>query len=574
MKHRALCYLIFIILFWSCTQKKIEGDFKSWQFSDKSVVGNILLENTNGIDFFRITQLDKETTRIEEINSNGVLEQTIMVKFIGGIISSISYTNRHGKVYCTRTFVREGDGLFEESVTDGEKDYLPCKGIRHVLKEGLIIESSFVGFDGKMCTCAEGYSIERFVRYDDDNLWGEIKEKSYFDEKGMPVMSEGYHKVKFQRDERGNVLSETYWGDYNNPVRNMHGAHEVKRKFDSLDNQIEFALLGLSGEQVAAPNGISKWQYKYQDGNLIEDIRYNAQNQLAEEGGKSFSDGAAMVRYKYNEKGEEISRTYFDRDDNPIESNYGYHERRCHYDKDGNISELAYFGVRGQAKTDVDGIHLYYYSYDELGRVISLAYYDVNNKPKMDPTDQVYMEKYSYNQKGLIQSRSFWRDSNIKMTRWSGIHEYRIIYNDLGQEVESIALDEFGNLKLETDGRSRRVTEYDNYARVSRVSYFNGKEPALINTPAQISNYHSILYRFDEAGNCVMLEYSGIDGRPINAFINDTERVGRIEIEYSGNEVVRQLWFLASATIPNKFVDCTSQECMGLTGTGLYFLNK
>lgn len=563
-----------MMLFWSCAQKKIEGDFKSWQFSDKVVVGNILLENTNGIDFCRISQLDNETTRIEEINSNGVLDQTIMVKFTGGIISSISYTNRHGRVYRTRTFANEEEGLYEESLTDGEKDYLPCRGIRHVLKEGLIVESSFVGFDGEICTCAEGYATEKFERYEDDHLWGEIKEESYFDGKGMPVMAEDYHKVKFQRDERGNVLSETYWGDHDNPVRDKYGAHEVKRKFDSLDNQIEFALNGLSGEPVAAPNGIAKWSYKYQDGNLIEVSKYNAQNQLAEEGGKSSSDGAAMVRYKNNEKGEEISRTYFDRDDNPIESNYGYHERRCHYDKDGNVSELAYFGVSGQAKTDVDGIHLYYYSYDELGRMLSLAYYDENNKPKMDPLHQVYMQKYSYNDNGLLQSQSFWRDSKIKMSRWSGIHEYQNFYNDLGQQVETITLDEFGNLKLATDGSSREVTEYDNDARVSRVSYFNGKQPSLITTPAQISNYHSILYRYDGAGNCVMIEYLGIDGRPINAFINDTERVGRIEIEYSGNEVVRQLWFLAGETVPNKFVDCTSQECMSLAGRGLNFLNK
>lgn len=574
MKIKSLLFGLALGLLSSCSPSNSEGNFKSWGYSDKAVIGTLELKNTGGVEYYKISKIDKESTKIEKFNANGILKETVVVKFGDGKISSMTHTTNQGFTYQTQTFQNRSGGIFEVSKTWGANDNLPCKGISHIFKNGLIVESTYVGFDEKPCECSAGYATIKFKRYDDKNRWGQIQEKTFFDKKGEAVISGDYHMLKYQRDERGNITNESYWGIDNKAVKTRFGFHEVKRKFDKFDNVMELEVFGLSGEPVVSIYGVSKLLYEYEDGKVSKIIRYNVKNEIVEENGAQINDGAAIIKYKYDERGNLIITSYFDRSEKPMNSNMGYHTTKSHFDKSDNEDELMFYEISGKPVTDKRGIHRYYYLYDELGRNIGIAYYDKQNKPIKDDVDEVFMEKYKYDEEGRIVSVSYWSDENTKMTRWSGIHEYKYKYNEQGQNIEELHLDAQGNLKKSTSGESRTVTEYDEFSRISAYSTFDGEKPVMITNAAQVSNYNKISFEYDNQNRIYVIKYFDTEGNPVDAVVNDTDRVHKIEIEYQGNSVVRENWYRKGSSVPSKIIDCVTSQCMRTSGNGMEYLNK
>jgi len=563
------------LMFNSCSPSTSEGNFKSWQCSDVSVVGNLELEDMGGVDYYKISKIDNESTKIENFNSNGILVETVVVKFQGNKLSSIAKTTNQGFTYQIQSFENLGEGNFlETSKTWGYNEHLPCKGQINKFKKGLLLELSYIGFDEKPCECSSGYTTIKYKRYSDENRWGLIQEISYFNKKGEPVISDDYHQVKYQRDERGNVINESYWGIRSNAVKTKFGVHEIKRKSSKDDNMIEMEFFGLSGEPVANIYGTSRLLYEYEDGNMSKITRYNIKNEISEESGTQVNDGAAIIKYNHDERGNTISIAYLDKSEKPMISNMGYHLTKFHIDKDDNTDEEAYFGLNNQPTTDKKGIHKYYYLHDDLGRNTGLAYFDKQNKPSKDDVNLVFMEKYKNDEYGRRISTSYWSDEKTKMTRWSGIHEYRYKYNEQGQEIEVLHLDTEGNLKKSSSGESRWVTEYDEYSRVSAYGIFDGEIPVLMTDAAQVSNYHKRTFEYDSQSRIIKIEYFDKEGNPIEANVNRTDKVQKIEIEYQGNSVVRENWYRKGSAIPSKVLDCITSQCMRTIGNGMEYLNK
>lgn len=149
------------------------------------------------------------------------------------------------------------------------------------------------------------------------------------------------------------------------------------------------------------------------------------------------------------------------------------------------------------------------------------------------------------------------------MSRWSGIHEYLVKYNDQGQEIEQLSLDENGNLKTQSSGGSRSVYEYDNLGRLKNISKFNDNEPVMINSNAQASNYHMISYTYDKENKVVLIEYFDANKEPVDAGINNTDVVHKIEFVYQGSKIINQKWYTKDSSIPLKSIDCMKNKGMG-----------
>jgi hypothetical protein len=159
------------------------------------------------------------------------------------------------------------------------------------------------------------------------------------------------------------------------------------------------------------------------------------------------------------------------------------------------------------------------------------------------------------------------------MYRWSGIHEYLSKFNDQGQTLEDISLDKNGNLKTELSGGSRVVFTYDKLGRISKRSVFNDFTPVLVNNEAQVSNYHSISYSYNNENKILIISYFDVENEPKEALINLIDPVHKIQFEYQGKKIVNQKWFGINNDIPKKNIDCITAEAMNVYGIGMSRLN-
>jgi hypothetical protein len=71
----------------------------------------------------------------------------------------------------------------------------------------------------------------------------------------------------------------------------------------------------------------------------------------------------------------------------------------------------------------------------------------------------------------------------------------------------------------------------------------------------------------------MLIEYFDTNKDPINASINNTEMVHKIEFVYQGNKIINQKWYTMDSSTPIKSIDCLKSEGMGRYGVGLQMLN-
>jgi len=572
----AICLLIGLIVLigGGLSTSKYEGNYKSWDFTTNNIIGVCKLDDIHGRNFCRIIHLDEFTIKIEEFNTNEILQKTILINKKDEKISTISYKSIEGFTYRVRNFqYRDGD-LFETSKRYGVNEFLPCKGLLHKFKNDLDVEQIYIGMDDNPAVGPDGYNKIIFELYDDESRWGLVKERSYFNLDGLPVESnEKFHKITYSRDDRGNIIEEAFWGINNNSVKSALGINSIKRVFNELDYEIETEYFGESKEKVKTIYGINREKYEYLNGNLSKLLRYNLLGELVEGDEIKVLDGAAIIKYENDGRGNLISESFFDKNESPIISTMGYFKVVYSYNNfDKKISE-KFNGIEEEAVNDFSGIHEYVYKYNENGLLASQYFFDTELVRIMDKTNQVYIINYKYDLEGRTLNRSFWKNESEKMSRWSGIHEYLNKYNDQGQVIEQLSLDENGNLKTESSGGSRSVFEYDNLGQLKNWICFDDSEPVLTNSNAQVSNYHMISYTYDKENKVMLIEYFDANKDPIDARINNTEVVHKIEFVYQGSKIINQKWYTKDSSFPVKSIDCLKNEGMGRYGVGLQMLN-
>ena len=340
-----------------------------------------------------------------------------------------------------------------------------------------------------------------------------------------------------------------------------------------MDQVTQLNYLDQNNQKTKNTYGISKETYQYKSGLPVKLTRFNLTDQIYTKTESSNYDGISIIQYSYDEVGNQKSVSYFDENENPVVSNYAYHKEEREFDQYGNEIAYSYFDNQSNRVSNLKGIHKYLLKRNENGLISQINYLDIYLYPTMDPIDQVFIEKFKYNQDGLEISNSFWSTENEKMNRWSEIHEYINTYNDQGQIEERISMDEFGNLKTETSGGSRKVYEYDNLGRIKKAKVFDNKTPVLVNANAQVSFYHMIEYSYNSIGNTSEIKYFDAEYNPCDVYVNLNESVHKVLFEYNGDKVISQKWYLSNQDFPNKSIDCILSDCMNENGYGLENMN-
>jgi serine/threonine protein kinase len=548
-----------------------EGIFKDWNYSDSKVFGLVPLNDTRNRDYYKISKIDKDRVKVEEFNERGIVQITHIIQFSNNKLASISSIDKRGFTYNTQSFKNSKAGLEETCRNYGENSVLPSKSLVHKFQEGLLTETSYKGFDGKIGSGPNGYAVIKYSSYTDENRFGLWKEKAFFDSEGNPFEYGEYHKVKLKRDDRGNIINETYWDGNGKPVTNEYGVHQITYKYNQSDNLIEENYYSLLGKPVLNTYGICKIKYEYSDGLHIRTVRYSSANMVSQEAGLQIIDGASIIEYEYDKRANIISQVYFNHKKEQINSTYGYAKIIQKFDGKDNCIQQSFFNQSNEAVEDIDQVHRYVYTYDQFGFNTSTAYFDRFNQPRN--TNLTYMQKFKYNELGQRISVSYWKNENEKITRWSGEHEEQTKYNEQGQKIETYYLDKEGQLYKAATGESRVVSQYDRYARLASVATFDGNQPSIV-VGASVVNYHLIRYLYDGQNRRSEIQYFDVNGKPCNASVDQYGLVSKIEMVYQGNKIVKQKWYKKNEQIPFKTFDCYESECMHPAGMSIRWINK
>lgn len=573
---RAVTFSIGFILFSAFAANANGEKYKDWDYTPTSVFGLIKLENTSNRSFYKITRIDNQSTRVQEYNAAGIVINTTVVRFFNGNLKLVTETDQWGKTYQTTKFTSLGNGVFNVTETNtGKNSLLPCKSVKYIYKNNLLVEKRYLSYTGKLCNNSYGFAIAKYKRYSDKNRFSLIMEQSFYGPDGSPVMAGSYdgHKLVYQRDERGNEISLAYFGVNDEPLTNRFGGFKYKYEYDDNDNYIKYENIGLSEEVTSNSYGVARFEYTYKNGFIATETRYNDKGRVSQTSGSG--DGVAIIKNEYDDRGNLTQKSYFDENMSPMNNNSGYQKIVYKYSPSNMLTGVEYFDKNQSAASDVYGIHRYDYERDDKDRITQVAYFDKNNNAAKNNTDEVYMLKYKYDDLGRISSESYWKDAATKMQRWNGYQEYMIRYNQDGQEVEVLYFDENGNLSKTNDGYSRRLISYYPNANLAEISFFDNKTP-IVTSGALVSNYHAIKYFYDSNNRRSSIEYFDDAGKPANASIafNDKFSCHKIEFMYQGNRIVQESCYLANSDTPVKIIDCLKNNYISTMGISYGYKNQ
>lgn len=538
------------------------GIYKDWGTTETRVIGMVKLKDTIGREFDRIVRVDSNTIRIDEYNPVHTFINSTIVRFVNKHISAIEYANKWGLVYNTVRYTLDSNHIYTVTeVRDGVNDLLPCKEAKYIYKNDLLVEIRYVSFGGKPCNDYNGVACIKFVPYEDPDRYGRRREKSFFDEDGQPTFSRAldYHKVVYDRDKHGNILSEQYYDEEGHKLQSRNGTFITKSVYDSSDNEIAAYYCGANGEVKNNIYGVGHTGFDYDFGLEMAYTLYDDHNNVIKASDTGI--GIAITRYEYNTDGYTTSRSYFDENQNPMNDQNGIHRYLYTYDYRDMLIEEKYTDKNGAPAVDKENIHRYIYERDNYGRKLSIAFFDIDNRPVKNKIEEVYMLKYKYNANDLLESESYWEGPNKKMRSWSGSHKIVYKYNDIGQQTEVINYDEQGKTYLGKSGYSRLVQKYDANARICGYSWYDDTIPTHI-VHSALKNYHSIKLTYDLKNRITQIEYFDENEKPTNAFIElgDKFECNKIELKYVANRLTEEYFYPLKSSFPTKMIDCLKHD--------------
>ena len=573
---------VFVLSFKAYCVLQTNGNFKYWSCNQSTAFGIYKVEKTAGKKYFKIASQD-DISQIEEYNPKGLIVGTIIIKFQNGNIVSLTEADRWHYVFKIKKYVQlaEHEFMVTEMIR-GLNSNLPCKGVKYTYANGVLEKETFLSFDDKPMKNNDGVAIIKYKKMTDEANFSLTKEIEYFDENERPVFSaeKDCHKISYDHDSKGNTISKAIFDTAFIPVKSRYGVSKTTYEYDINDNKISEAYFDINDNAANNVYGVSVIRYIYENG-LCAGMKYFDDKDKVSASGKVLL-GSSLVKYSYDDNGNETDRTYYDENEWKNLSNEGYHEMRHKYSDLNMLTETSVYNIYGSPINDKEGIHKWFFVHDDYGRIIQTSFYDKDYKPAKNRIDQVNMIKYRYDDMGRILSQSYWLDEDRKINRWDGYHENMWKYNDLGQLIESSKLDTNGQLVKSQEGYSKQILTYNNKSEIVENGYYDGNAPVNVSNSsrASIRNFHSIKYAYDNQNRTSSIAYYDDKNEPTDATIGldktNTFKCHKIEFIYRGTKIISENCFALDDTTPMKIIDCYNSDYVSYAGnsTNKKIVNK
>ncbi|MDR1169629.1 MAG: serine/threonine protein kinase [Prevotellaceae bacterium] len=303
-------------------------------------------------------------------------------------------------------------------------------------EEGNEIKREFFDVSNSLTPGLLGYAAWN-ATYKDSKL----DEWKYLDKDGnlIYVKSAGYAGIKYKYDERGNCTEEYPYGT----GKNLTG-YITRCKYDRHDNRIEIACYNQSNKPVFGEYGYFKLVSVYDRNQEIEQKYYNSDNILfAPE-----SDNYAIVRYKYDSRGNRIEVCFFNKHDKPVCKKDGYATHKSEYDPMGRIVRQTYFDENGQSTKPSVMVPEGLVGYDKWGNMNYIASADGNGNLIDNPQSGWAVKRWIYDIKGnRLEVAVFDKDSVPCIDKSNNAHKITCIYNKHNNAMEEYYYSDADNLR-------------------------------------------------------------------------------------------------------------------------------
>lgn len=340
---------------------------------------------------------------------------------------------------------------------------------------------------------------------------------------GIAINSEilfGVHKVSTSYDECGNPIKLVSYGE---DLKICNSKSGYASQCIVYERGCPIEIINYDDRGARANNNVTMTSkvcsYYDPKGRVIKDIFFDINDSISLN-----NDGAAIIEYKYNNKGILISKSYFDKNYKPAISKLtGYSILLQKVNTIGQIHMSSCLGINGEKIINKGGFCTQKTSYNRLGLPCKFELYDTDDNLVVG-NDGWAIQEYDITTDrdgNTIYSISVYGADKEKIHEKHSLSHKRVyIYNNLGQCVEESHYDRNGNLCLNNFGFAKCKFTYDKKGRLSTRSFYNteNKSTLLYNTIdysnlsnnvqggfakdsiAYISNKKYIVYRFNVSG--------------------------------------------------------------------------
>ena len=254
-----------------------------------------------------------------------------------------AYLDKNGKLTKPRD-----DEAKTEYVYDQKTNFLTS--LKYYNTDGKLIRTAYQKYDGR------GNVIEDYSLVDGKLMPGSVvtkrtydannkeTEEYYCDLNGKRVNGKnGYSKVKYEYDKKGNCTTLTFWSTDDKPANDEYKSHKRVREFDNMNRVIVEKYLDVNGKPITG-------------------------SQVNPEG-----------RVKYDKWGNLTELSCFDGYGKPQLTTDGYHRMVYVYDYHRKIQKIEYYGVDGKLIVSKSGGYAKAeYTYDNHGNRTEAKFYDTN----------------------------------------------------------------------------------------------------------------------------------------------------------------------------------------------------
>jgi hypothetical protein len=320
---------------------------------------------------------------------------------------------------------------------------------------------------GKPVASEDGWTSKR-MEFDERNR---VIAQTYLDELGHPVQTKGgYAKETFKYDERGNQIERACFDTDGRPAIDLSlGHHLVRKTYGARGNLTALSYFDISGNPAAINSGYARVSLRYNaQGRETDRLYFDADGQPAFD----LAMGYHWWRGAYDEQGNLVGVSYFDKGNQLIMTTSGYAQLSMRYDRRRNRIEQACFDTAGRLTRSKDGYAINKSSYDERDNRIETAYFDTVTNLVSGP-DGYARETLRYDShRRKVEASYFYEPGNSMRT--NGYAIIRLRYNEQGRRTDWACFDENGKPALDASlGNHLSRRAYDKRGNIIEISYLD-----------------------------------------------------------------------------------------------------
>ena len=361
------------------------------------------------------------------------------------------------------------------------------------------------------------YNIHRSATCNADGIYGEVYtldsigrpiQISFLNKEGIIVSNKkGISGQRYEYDRYGNMTQiktinengELVWNDGVPPIINTISNNDgniIEVTFRDTQGKLCF------GKWTPYSKVVSRYDKR---GNEIEKAYFDANGLPCE----TVWQGHKVI-YKYDNKGDVKEEIFLGKDGNPFLTEFG---AKIVYlnDENGNTVEAAHYGSDGQLFGGKDGVAIQRYKYNKDGNIIEMTYYDIQDQLCL--CDAGYAKStalYDENGRNWIEWAFYDSDGLPCLRNVDEVAKWCMKYDDRGNRIEYAYFDTQDNRCMCSWTHSAiERTLYDDRGKAIEESFWGCNEEPCYNK----KGYHIKRIEYNQAGNILKQSFFGIDNQ-------------------------------------------------------------